>query len=133
MTAPMTNGYCVCRALSTMRLALGYAEAAPLAFVDDSPRGRDGAWILAAAPVWFPEHEVRVFCNGAYADEAEDTAVFAGDHIPLCFDSAEWLLAYGYENASEDKSDDSRHFVIGEPDFRLSVPIVVAVRITAGV
>lgn len=115
MIIPQSSG-CVGHALSIMRLALGYADGVPAALRDDAGGGKSEAWILRLAPAWFPEHAVRVWVYG--------------DAMKADLDHDAWLFAYGYLINREGELLPDQHFVIGAPDFRMAVTIVVVVRLT---
>ena len=126
MIVPQSSG-CVGHALSVMRLALGYADGVPEELRADAGGGKSDMWILEHGPQWFPRHEVRVWCNPQCARAANDTSAFAGDIIGPDLDFDAWLMAWGYDTDMGDDSDS--HFVIGAPDFRQVVTVVVGVRI----
>lgn len=115
MIAPQSGG-CVAHALSVMRLALGYADGVPETLRDDAGGGKSDHWILANAAAWFPEHEVLV--RGL------------GDSIDASFEHDAWLIGYGYRLIKDGAILPDQHFVIGAPDFRTAVTIVVGVRLT---
>ncbi len=116
MIIPQSAG-CVAHALSVMRLALGYPNGVPTALRDDAGGGKDDEWIVANAAAWFPEHDVRVW--------SYDDCVHADD-----LDLDPRLLAYGYRLVQDGVLLPDQHFVIGAPDFRMAVTIVVGVRLT---
>ena len=97
-----------------MRLALGYADGVPDTQRADASGGKSNEWIVEHAAAWFPQHEVRVWSWG--------------DVVPAGFDWDDWLIGYGYSNG-QDITKEWQHFVIGTPDFRIDITIVVGVRI----
>ena len=111
MIAQQTGGNCLVRGFTTMRLALGYAEAKPEAYKDMEPGGKTFRWILENAPAWFPEHKVKVWCSKMTAEKAENSDAFDGDYIPAFFDWDAHIAGFGYSAAGEEHT----HFVVGAP------------------
>ena len=103
---------CVARALSTMRLALGYTEPAPRYYEQGAKYPR---WILENAGLWFPLHRVKVFCSACDAKDAliPSNCEFVGDFFTNEFDFDRYLVAFSYLDTM--KGSTNAHFVIGVP------------------
>ena len=111
MIAQQTGGNCLVRGFTTMRLALGYAEAKPEAYKDMEPGEKDVDWVLENALAWFPEHNVLVWCD-------QTRAV-----IPCEFDWDAHIVGFSYSIPT----DTSEHFVVGVPSLRGDMTSAVAV------
>lgn len=113
------NGNCVARALSTMRLALGYKESKPY---DYEIGGKNTRWIAINAGDWFPDHKVMIYCGSASIPTPinqcknvtyypfEENNVFEEDHK---FDNG--ITGFDYFEKNEDESNTVSHFVVGVP------------------
>ena len=120
--ADASNGRCVARGISTMRLALGYEEALPFP-IDHSP---DGAQMVALMGECFPDRKVLLVCASSVIDVTNlpNNVEYLGDHIGgLSHDKYLWCFSYvgGDENRA--------HFVIGSPEFHLRFHQVFAIEL----
>jgi len=134
MIASDSAGNCVARALSTMRLALGYADGVPAAFADDPPGGKDDVWILENAPTWFPDRAVLVWCAESATGLVGDSSAYAGTVVPGDFDYDAHLMAFSIcGNPDDDEGDYWHHLVVGSPGrFNAAGPsVILAVSIEA--
>lgn len=125
----MDYNSCVMRALSTMRRALGYERGVPLCLLGALPKEPSDIWILETAKLWFPLHEVKVWCRTEARDQASDVSAYAGEEIDEGFNFAPWVAAFGYTISEREEDARTQHFVVGIPDFRIHLTIIVAVKL----
>lgn len=127
MIAKQSGNNCVNRALSTMRLALGYEEGTPEQIVHGE---KYPSQILEKVGYWFPEHIVRVMCSKEERQKAlslAENCEYLGDNIPDSFDWDSYLTAFSYKVGKGTES----HFVIGVPTLydNMCSSIVVCVKL----
>lgn len=105
--AQASNDNCVIRALSTMRLALGYTRSIPKN-VDTEIGSKTAAWIAKNATHWFPDHTVYAW----HKQRVDGTDYnYMGSVYGHEFDTDNHLIAFAYENPETGKG----HMVIGTP------------------
>ena len=111
MIAQQSDNNCVWRALSTMRLALGYDIAVPKEFENDiGPKSPID--VLNTAKKWFPDHDVSVFCGQDIANVATDKSTYNGANWDMAEKEVdEHIIAFSYYTTNSEIS----HFVIGAP------------------
>ena len=117
--AGASGGRCVQRAISTMRLALGYAEGLP-----DWWGNRANVLDYELCPLLselFPEHHVRVW----HSDHGDFEGLRDGfEYMGSSYTTPEddiWLTAFIYLN----KAKDTGHCAIGEPVTYDHLPIAL--------
>jgi len=108
--ASADNGHCVERAISTMRLALGYEKGLPDGWpIEEKKNGFRLAHLCGMA---FPGREVKVWgeSGGKYVDLPENV-IYCGNTPDrnLCLD--DWLFAFSYFTTHP---IEKAHIVIGE-------------------
>ena len=110
MMIPVQSGNnCMVRGLATMRLTLGYTDPVPQNAGQDV-EFKNVAWLLDNAPLWFPDHDVFVFCGKREFERARYGGAWYGEVAPACnFDGGVVGFAYNHE------SWDIGHFVVGTP------------------
>ena len=135
MIAQASNNNCIARALSTMRLALGYPTGTPTNYDLGQKRQADIATNLA---VWFPEHSCFVAMIQEEKEKSHlgENVKYLGDNFTWGnsesdINNDEWLVAFSYHNSQE--KDPIGHMVIGAPTTYTpgcSVSIVIGVALT---
>lgn len=104
------NLNCTARAISTMRLALGYETGLPNGW---KMGAKSEQQIIRAAGKCFPRHRVLVFAipkvRGKY--RLRNNIFYKGDDIPRDFDWDKYLVCFTYTVRDEKFS----HMVIGTP------------------
>jgi len=104
--AHSSNGNCVQRAISTMRLALGYSTGLP----DNWPTGHIIDYDLPALlPLAFPNRKIRVW--HADTEKWSKGCDYQGTEYNYTLINDLYLTAFAYHNEDCTKS----HAVVGEP------------------
>lgn len=123
--ADASNGRCVARGFSIMRLALGYEQALPF-LIDHSPTGSQMPHLIGEC---FPQHNILLFCKEDVIEGADipNNVEYLGDHgNGHSHDGYLWAFSYvGEEDGGK------AHFVIGSPEFSLRFYQVFAINIVS--
>lgn len=105
--AAQTGNNCVARAFSTMRAVLGYDTPLPEGYVPNGPvRNVD---LCALAMRFFPENEVRVWCEEKYVEGVEGIMWMGCGPIGIFDDH---IMAFTYYT---NKAESMTHMVVGYP------------------
>ena len=117
--AAASNGNCVARALSTMRLALGYPTGLPDNYQPPVGYGRKVPEIVAMLGDFFPGRRVYVGCLAAsLPPDYPANVLYVGENFNIgpephpAFDVDACLLAFSYQPPGDDQTG---HMVIGYP------------------
>ena len=110
---------CLDRAISTMRLALGYKTGLP----DTMPKlgQRHISQVVCALPIFFPDHRVKVWCTAKDYTEAPNLT-HQGEESRGGQDDL--LMAFAYR-----VNENEEHIVVGEPAGDLSVSLIFGVEL----
>jgi hypothetical protein len=126
MIAKQTGNNCVNRALSTMRLALGYEMGTPL-WATDGEKATDQ--IVREVGFWFPKHKVIIACGKENVHEFNDNCEYIGNFIPGSFNWDDYLVAFSYYIPDSESAKQVSHFVIGVPalygDMKANIAVCV--------
>ena len=120
--ADASNGRCVARAFSIMRLALGYKEPLPFP-IDFSP---DGSQMPGLIGECFPNHNILLWCEESAIEGADIPSNI--EHLGTCPDGQslnEYLWSFSYT----EKDESQAHFVIGSPALSLTYYQIFAIEL----
>jgi len=120
--ADASNGRCVARGFSTMRLALGYKEPLPFP-IDYSPIGSQMPGLLGEC---FPNHNILLFCKEDVIEGADmpSNVEYRGEVADgESLDKHLWSFSYTGEDGG------IAHFVIGSPALIATLHQVFAIEL----
>lgn len=107
--ASASNGRCVARGFSIMRLALGYEEALPFP-IDYSPASEEMPLLISKC---FPQHHILLFCEKAVVEgmDIPSNVEYMGKNADgYSLDDYLWAFSYLAK-----KDGEKAHLVIGSP------------------
>ena len=120
--ADASNGRCVARGFSTMRLALGYEQALPF-LIDYSP---DGSQMPGLIGECFPNRNILLFCEESAIEGADiPSNVEYREGTPDEYSLDKYLWSFSYIGEVESHA----HFVIGSPALSLTYYQIFAIEL----
>ena len=118
--ADASNGRCVARGFSTMRLALGYKEPLPFP-IEYSP---DGSQMPKLIGDCFPNHNILLFCEESVIEEADIPSNI--EHLGT-YPDGQSLNKYLWSFSYTEKDGGTAHFVSGSPALSLTYYQIFAI------
>lgn len=109
--ADMYEGKCVDRAISTMRLALGYKSGLPKNnWSEITTSDRDVTTVIEMLDISFPGREIKTWCTNENWEKAKtENTNFMGRSAICNRESNSYLFAFSYHG------DTNGHMVVGWP------------------
>jgi len=122
MIANQFDGKCVERAISTMRMALGYEQGLPDNY---APKGKRPHNVIELFDLSFSDRDRKVWTSNEFWDLADSDSTYMETYWEPAMEWNDYLFAFAYEHK------DGGHMVVGWPSVYgdMKVSLVVAVKI----